>query len=132
MTELRSVAPILVADDLAPSLAFWTDRLGFAVTVTVPEAPPFDFAIVTANGCEIMLQARASVGADLPAIGPAGPALIYLSVPSLQAVIDAIEPQSVIVPRRTTFYGADEIWVREPGGNVVGFAAHAAPPLPDM
>ena len=28
----------------------------------------------------------------------------------------------LLVPRRRTFYGADEIFVREPGGNVVGFA----------
>jgi hypothetical protein len=28
----------------------------------------------------------------------------------------------VIVPRRKTFYGMDEIGVREPGGNAVIFA----------
>src|SRR6266852_3502350 len=28
----------------------------------------------------------------------------------------------VVVPKRTTFYGATEIFVREPGGNLVGFA----------
>jgi len=27
-----------------------------------------------------------------------------------------------VIPRRTTFYGADELIVREPGGNVVTFA----------
>jgi len=32
-----------------------------------------------------------------------------------------------VVPRRTTFYGADEIFVRAPGGHTVGFAAFAAP-----
>ena len=32
----------------------------------------------------------------------------------------------VIAPRRTTFYGSDEIWVREPGGNVVGFSKPSA------
>ena len=31
----------------------------------------------------------------------------------------------VVVPRRQTFYGADEIGVREPGGNLVMFAQHS-------
>jgi len=32
-----------------------------------------------------------------------------------------------LVPRRHTFYGADEICVLAPGGGVVGFAHHGAP-----
>jgi hypothetical protein len=30
------------------------------------------------------------------------------------------------VPERTTFYGAREIIVRDPSGNVLAFAAHEA------
>ena len=30
-----------------------------------------------------------------------------------------------VVPRRTTFYGADELIVKEPAGNVVTFAQFA-------
>ncbi len=46
--------------------------------------------------------------------------------------IDAIEAAvtgagaEIVVPRRTTFYGSTEIFVREPAGNVVGFARFAA------
>lgn len=46
--------------------------------------------------------------------------------------IDAIENAvknagaEVLVPRRTTFYGSTEIFVREPAGNVVGFAQFAS------
>jgi hypothetical protein len=32
----------------------------------------------------------------------------------------------VIVARRTTSCGSEEIWVREPGGNVVSFSKPAA------
>jgi hypothetical protein len=28
----------------------------------------------------------------------------------------------IVVPRRSTFYGADEVFAREPGGHIVGFA----------
>jgi len=33
-----------------------------------------------------------------------------------------------VKPRHQTFYGSTEFYVREPGGNVVGFAAFNAQP----
>jgi hypothetical protein len=43
------------------------------------------------------------------------------------ADLDAIEARVAgapsVKPRHETFYGAVEFYVREPGGNVVGFAA---------
>ena len=38
----------------------------------------------------------------------------------------AVKGAEVVVPRRKTFYGADEIGVREPGGNAVIFGQHAS------
>jgi len=34
------------------------------------------------------------------------------------------------VPKRTTYYGMEEIWVREPGGHVIGIAAPGSEPAP--
>lgn len=118
----RGVTPVLLAETLAPCVEFWA-RFGFGVTVTVPEAPPFDFAIVQAGGLEIMLQTRASVMADLAATPAPGGAVVYVQVATIESVLPAIEAGRIAVPRRTTFYGADEIWVWDPAGNLVGFAA---------
>ena len=41
----------------------------------------------------------------------------------LDAVIAGVGDAEVLVPRRQTFYGMDEIFVRPPCGTVVGFAA---------
>jgi catechol 2,3-dioxygenase-like lactoylglutathione lyase family enzyme len=121
---VKSLAPILLVEGIAPNLGFWVDRLGFAVTTTVPEQAPFDFAIVARDGVEVMLQTRASAGADLGADVPAGGgAAVYVSVAALDPVIDALGDAEVVVARRTTFYGADEIFVRDPDGNLIGFAA---------
>ncbi len=72
-----------------------------------------------------MYQTRASVENDLPALlaTPGGGSVLYLEVADLDPIVAALEGVEVVVPRRKTFYGADEIWVREPGGHVVGFAA---------
>ena len=43
----------------------------------------------------------------------------------LDEIIKRIEEQPITVGRRTTFYGMDEIGIREPGGTLVIFASQA-------
>jgi uncharacterized glyoxalase superfamily protein PhnB len=118
---IKSLAPILLVESIEPSLPFWVEQLGFSLTV--PDAAPLAFAIVARDCVEVMLQSRASAGEDLGDLGAMGPALLYISVAALEPVLAAIEHASIVVPRRTTFYGSDEIYVRDPAGNVIGFSA---------
>jgi hypothetical protein len=71
-----------------------------------------------------MYQTRASIEADIPALGdaPGGGTFLFLEVMDLDATIEAIEGAPIVFPRRKTFYGMEEICVREPGGNAVTFA----------
>ena len=85
-----------------------------------------------------MYQTHASAAADLPPAarprgdGPSnGPSVgLYLDVEDLDAVAAAMGDVAPVVPRRRTFYGADEIGWREPVGHLVLFSRHApaAPP----
>ena len=121
---LRKLTPILTVDAIEPVLPFWTDRLDFEITGQVPEGDRLGFVMLQRDGVEIMLQTRASVENDAPALAdlPRGGAMLFIEVRDLDGIIAALEGVEVLVPRRTTFYGADEIFVREPGGNIVGFA----------
>ncbi len=120
---VKSVAPILVVDAIEPCLPFWR-AAGFEPGVTVPEAPPYAFAILSSAGHEIMLQTRASVIDDTPAVADSVTgSVLYISVDALEPVLAALAGAPVAVPRRTTFYGADEIFLRDPAGNVIGFSA---------
>ena len=123
--KLKSLAPILLVEEIGVCLPFW-ERLGFSVTASVPDVEPFQFAIVAQDGIEVMLQTRASVEEDTPGIAEhiAG-SVLYLSVASLEPVISAMSDTEIAVPRRTTFYGADEISFRDAAGNIIGFAAPA-------
>ncbi len=123
--QLKSLAPILVVEAIAPCLEFY-GRIGFSPTVTVPDAPPFGFAILAHDGIEVMLQTRESVKEDTAGVADrVSSALLYLSVAALDPVIVALAGAPVAVPRRRTFYGADEIFLLDPAGNVIGFSAQA-------
>ncbi len=122
----NKLAPVLVVDAIEPCLPFWTDRLGFTRTVEVPEGDRLGFVILAKDGVEVMYQSRESVRKDIPALanGPAGGANLYIEVDDVAAVERAVKGAEIVVPRRKTFYGADEIGVREPGGNAVIFGQH--------
>jgi uncharacterized glyoxalase superfamily protein PhnB len=121
--KVKKVTPILVVDAIEPALPFWQGQLGFEKVVEVPHEGRLGFVLLARDGHEVMLQTRASVAADVPAVGALDPpCAIYCDVDSLDAAIAATEGATVLVPRRTTFYGAEEIWVRDPSGAVVAFA----------
>jgi uncharacterized glyoxalase superfamily protein PhnB len=133
--EVRKVTPIMVVEAIEPCLPFWTERLGFEVTVTVPHEDAFGFAILQKGALELMYQSRASIDADLMASGaPKGLAkelagsttTLFIEVERLDDVIAVLGDTEVVVPRRQTFYGMDEIFVRPPCGTLVGLAAKEA------
>lgn len=125
--KMTRLTPVLVVDEIAPCLQFWVDRLGFAKTAEVPHEGHLGFVILERDAIQVMYQSRASVAADVPPLAraPSKGTFLYLVVDDLNAVETALGGITLIVPRRTTFYGADELIVNEPGGNVVTFAQFA-------
>jgi uncharacterized glyoxalase superfamily protein PhnB len=123
---LKQLTPVLIVEAVEPCIMFWTDRLGFEVTNTVP-APDGSliFASVQKGPIEIMYQTRASVMSEQP--GAAGDltghsVALFITVDDLDKVEKSLAGAPVVKPRHETFYGSTEMYVREPGGNTVGFA----------
>lgn len=131
---MKRVTPLISVDSIEPCLPFWT-ALGFTVTVTVPHGDVHGFAMLHSGDVELMYQTRASLAADLGASGAPdtlpdeltdGTMAIFAEVEDLDAVAAAVGDAEVIVPRRTTFYGMEEIFVRAPCGTIAGFAQKVA------
>ena len=129
---MNKLTPIIVVDQIEPCLPFWTEQLGFELTATVPHEDGIGFAMMQKGGVELMYQNRASVDADMGASsnnsGLGGEltnstTTLFIEVGDLDSVIESLVNSEVIVPRRQTFYGMDELFVRAPCGTVVGFAA---------
>ena len=125
--HIRKIVPIIAVDAIEPCLPFWIDRLGFTLTVQVPHEERLGFVILAKNGLEVMYQSRASMDADVPGVAAPGHGIaLYVDVDDINAIERVMAGFDVVVPRRTTFYGADEIFVRAPCGTVVGFAQPGA------
>lgn len=119
---MQSLTPILLVDAIEPCLDFWK-RLGFEVTVEVPEGSALGFVILKNGPVEIMYQTRASVANDIPSMaGFPSSSVLYIHVSNIDEVIAALGDAPVLIPKRTTFYGAIEYGVREPGGSAVSFS----------
>src|ERR1700683_3628788 len=124
LPRLQHLAPVLVVERVEPCVAFWAKRFGFEIRHKVPgpDGATF-FASVAQGDIEIMYQTRSSVIADTPGVEPDGHStVLYFTVPDLDAVERATHGAVVVKPRHKTFYGSTEIYVREPGGHLAGFA----------
>jgi hypothetical protein len=118
----RRVTPLHVVDTIEPVLAFWT-ALGFQALVEVPHGEGLGFVLLAAGDVHVMLQSKASLAADLPAIARLEPqTLLYADVDSLEGALAAVPSVELLVPERQTSYGPKEAAVRAPSGHVVLFA----------
>ena len=129
VTTVKKVTPVLVVEKIEPVAAFWR-KLAVPATTEVPSDHGLVFAIFSAAGVEIMYQTAASVQEDL--VGAAsdkeafrpGPqqSTLYIEVGNLADVESRLQAERLVMPRRTTFYGATEVAYADPAGNIIVFA----------
>src|SRR3954471_5314377 len=123
-SAMKKLTPVIMVEAIEPCLPFW-DRLGFTKTAEVPDGDRLGFVILVKDNVEVMYQTHESVEKDAPGLVPrvhGHGAGLFIEVSDIDSVERALEGLEVVVPRRQTFYGMDEIGVREPGGHVVMFA----------
>jgi len=130
-SNIKKMTPVLCVDEIEPCVKFWTERLGFAKTVEVPEGGRLDFVILQNGNLEIMYQSFASAVKDAPALAAdvhGGRTFLYVEVDKLDAALAAMKGVSIVLPVRKTFYGAKEFGVKDPAGHVIVFAEMGTAP----
>ena len=123
--KIKKITPVLYAHELEPCIKFWSERFGLEKTVEVPDGERIGFVILQKDNVELMYQSFASARKDAPTISgeiEGGRTFLYLEVEELEPFIAATQSANVVLPLRTTFYGAKEIGVKDPAGHVVVFA----------
>ena len=125
--SVKKVTPLLFVEEIEPCLSFW-EKVGFTRGPEVPHGDKLGFVILQKDDVEIMYQTRASVAEDIPplASSPMKGSFLFIEVADLDAIEKALKDVTPVVPRRKTFYGADELIMKEPAGNVVTFAQFSA------
>jgi len=118
--------PILHVKNVEPSIKFWTERFGFKVSIQVPENDHIGFAALEAGNIELMLQTYQGMKGDptspLAKAADQGPSFIFMEVPDINAVIEALKGAEMVQGLHETSYGAKEVVVKEPGGHFVIFS----------
>jgi uncharacterized glyoxalase superfamily protein PhnB len=121
--KITKVTPVHVVERIEPALPFWCDALGYAKRAEVPHEDALGFVLLENAAGEIMLQTKASLAADLPAVAARKPQVVlFVEVDSLAAALAATKGYELLVPTRTTFYGMREACVVDPAGTLVLFA----------
>jgi lactoylglutathione lyase len=131
MTRFTSVTPNLIVRDIAKSLEFYRDVLGFTITMSVPDAAPYVFVGLERDGVPVFLNDVGAAAHDLPSMGelPAGgTATMFFVLTEVDALHAAIASKvNVIMPLKTQFYGMREFAITDPDGHVITFAERVSP-----
>jgi uncharacterized glyoxalase superfamily protein PhnB len=123
--RVKKVTAVLFAEEIEPCVKFWVERLGFEKIMDVPDGNKLGFAMLQKGNVELMYQSYASADKDVGAVAQAvrkGPTFLYVEVENLDEIIAAVKGAEVVVPVRTTFYGAKEIGIKDPAGHFITFA----------
>lgn len=123
---MKTLTANLIVEAIEPCLPFWLERLGFEKVDEVKMGDRLGFVILKNGGAQVMLQTVASVKDDVAPIA-AGPhrSTLYVVVERLEDVKKKLGDWPLVVPERTTFYGAKEVIVADPAGNFVFLSEHS-------
>lgn len=127
--KVKKITAVLYAEEIEPCVKFWSERFGFQKTVEVPDGDHLAFVILQRDNVELMYQSYASGRKDAPTIAKdieGGRTFLYAEVEKLEPFMTATEDMNLVLPLRTTFYGAKEIGLKDPAGHVVVFAEMGA------
>ena len=126
MTRFLSITPNLIVKDLAKSLTFYRDVLGFKVQMSVPDAEPFVFVGLEHDGVPVFLNSIGSVLEDHPEMSSTpfgGTGTLFFVITGVDALHEAVKSKTpIVMPLKTQFYGMREFSVKDPDGHLITFA----------
>jgi catechol 2,3-dioxygenase-like lactoylglutathione lyase family enzyme len=123
---LKKLTPNLVVSNVERSAAFYCDLLGFTRTTTVPDQPPYVFAIVHSGPVEIFLNAPEPATAEYPAFQgrPIGGTLtLFVEVSGIHELHASLQPRlKIVMPLEKKWYGVTEFAFEDPDGYIITYA----------
>ena len=123
--RITEAVPVFLVADIAKTMQWYVDRLGFSARA-VPPSPPHTFCILTKDDATIFLQElQGYVKADMYEKRKGGVWNVYLQTDDVRSVFQAVSghPDVVVVEDlEHRDYGQTEFAIRDPNGYVLVFA----------
>ena len=126
--KFNKITPNLMVADMEKSLKFYRDVLGFTVSQTVPEKPPFIFAWMKRGDAELFLNQHMPPQPGQPDLYKGskigGTLSMYMPLEGIEDLHKTVGSSGVkiAVPLHKEFYGMKEFAVHDPDGYVIIFA----------
>ena len=116
--------PVLRVTDLARSVAFYRDVIGFTAAPPGGDEEGTPFVMLSWGPVALMLSPGEHLGP-----GPAFSGTLYLQVSGVETLYNRVKGHAEEVwPLEEMSYGTREFGVRDPDGYVLAFAEEVPPP----
>ena len=124
---MESLSPNIFVRDMNKTIEFYK-QLGFAVTMSVPEAGNELVWVMMNNGSvTFMFQTFDSLADDLPEISrnDGSSLLLYINLKNINGFFESVKDKvQVLKGLEKTFYGATEFSILDNNNYVLTFAEH--------
>jgi catechol 2,3-dioxygenase-like lactoylglutathione lyase family enzyme len=121
--DFVSATPNLIVSDMAASLAFYRDVLGFQLAQSVPDEAPFVFAWLKRGGVELFLNDAKPVVSEFTNLRAGNTSTLFVIVNDVDAFHAQLSGRARIVMGLTDqFYGTREFAILDPDGYLITFA----------
>jgi uncharacterized glyoxalase superfamily protein PhnB len=122
-----NLTPNLMVEDVAASVAWYVELLGFTEDAKVPgDDGVVNFAMLHRDGVNLMLQRRGSLETDVPALAGvpiAASMTLFINVEDTAGLYAPIADRvETVVPLHDTWYNTREVYFRDLNGYILCFA----------
>ena len=125
-SKITKLTPNLIVSNVEQSAAFYRDVLGFTMQMTVPDAPPYAFAMMTSGPVEVFLNSADAAYEEYPAFKTmpiGGTFTLFIEVTQIEAAYARLAPLvKVVMPFEKKWYGMTEFAFLDPDGYVITYA----------
>ena len=121
----QKLTPNIMVRDMGESLDFYVNVMQFKCMVTIPDNPPFKWALLAADSVEVMIQERDFMLSEHPDFEDRGPGAftLYIEMTNIRPYYEKVKDHVQIKRELTdTFYGMLEFSILDPSGNTLTFA----------
>jgi catechol 2,3-dioxygenase-like lactoylglutathione lyase family enzyme len=124
---MLSAVPTFLASDVAATVSWYADNLGFVLAGHFPDTQPYAYASLQRDGAEIMLLSLEGYSKpDIRHLRPVGFWDAYIRTDGVAALYETVRGQPFVVMELTKQnYGDTEFEVLDPNGYTIVFGGAA-------